>query len=613
MATFAAQVTVAVKTAQQFSQLARWAAQLQSIQQLGARLNRLTTVPEIASAIATELRVLINYDNIRVYRLDGEDLNAVALNATDDLYLDETPEDVRSRVGQGITGWVAEHGIAQNLPNTTIDPRTEDIPGSDIFDESMLLAPLLYEDRVLGVIALSSRGLNQFEDDDLRLLEIYASIAAQAMANADATDQLRAQSERLQRQLRSQRELLELTESILSTLDPRAVLGQIADRLGRLVRYDTLAIDLHDRQSGAVLPLRRIVRMGTHSDSEGPRTAWRPGSSAITKRDSCKAQPSTTAATTAASWSRSATATASPGVLTLSRTLDVEPFTSDEFDLVQLFAAQVSIALQNAETHRAVEVRAQTDDLTGLLNHGSLREWLSRDAAAGQPVQPDHAGPRRVQGRQRRLRAPGRRSPPQRNRRCDRGRGSRDRSRLPLRRRRVRRPPPREPMLALRCRSRSEFATAVHRVGHPGLHGSDVDITASIGVATFPEDGATGADILLAADRACFVAKRGGRDRIADAAKGLFLAAEFSLQEPTPVDSSDPRWTAASAAFRSDRRSRSGPGNRSPRPNPRIALDAVAIGRARRANRDARTRPDRPFPERGPAPRSQGPRHRGSR
>ena len=171
MATFAAQVTVAVKTAQQFSQLARWAAQLQSIQQLGARLNRLTTVPEIASAIATELRVLINYDNIRVYRLDGEDLNAVALNATDALYLDETPEDVRSRLGQEITGWVAEHGIAQNLPNTTIDPRTVDIPGSDIFDKSMLLAPLLYEARVLGVIALSTHGLNQFEDDDLRLLE----------------------------------------------------------------------------------------------------------------------------------------------------------------------------------------------------------------------------------------------------------------------------------------------------------------------------------------------------------------------------------------------------------------------------------------------------------
>ena len=43
-----------------------------------------------------------------------------------------------------------------------------------------------------------------------------------------------------------------------------------------------------------------------------------------------------------------------------------------------------------------------------------------------------------------------------------------------------------------------------------------------------------------AADRACFVAKRSGRDRIATAAEGLALAAEFSLQEPTPVDPPTP-------------------------------------------------------------------------
>ncbi len=62
-------------------------------------------------------------------------------------------------------------------------------------------------------------------------------------------------------------------------------------------------------------------------------------------------------------------------------------------------------------------------------------------------------------------------------------------------------------------------------------------VTASIGVATFPADGRTSAEILLAADRACFVAKRSGRDRVASAAEGVGLAAEFRPQAPTPVDS----------------------------------------------------------------------------
>ena len=47
----------------------------------------------------------------------------------------------------------------------------------------------------------------------------------------------------------------------------------------------------------------------------------------------------------------------------------------------------------------------------------------------------------------------------------------------------------------------------------------------------------TAAEVLLAADRACFVAKRAGRDKVATAAEGLALAAEFRPQAPTPVDS----------------------------------------------------------------------------
>jgi predicted signal transduction protein with EAL and GGDEF domain len=61
-------------------------------------------------------------------------------------------------------------------------------------------------------------------------------------------------------------------------------------------------------------------------------------------------------------------------------------------------------------------------------------------------------------------------------------------------------------------------------------------VSASIGLATYPADGATNAEVLLAADRACFVAKRRGRDLIATAAEGLALAADFTLSEPTPMD-----------------------------------------------------------------------------
>src|SRR6185503_18084062 len=55
------------------------------------------------------------------------------------------------------------------------------------------------------------------------------------------------------------------------------------------------------------------------------------------------------------------------GVMTMERLGLGNSYTADDFELIQLFAAQVSIALQNAEVFQAVEIRARTDDLTGLL------------------------------------------------------------------------------------------------------------------------------------------------------------------------------------------------------------------------------------------------------
>jgi diguanylate cyclase (GGDEF)-like protein len=79
---------------------------------------------------------------------------------------------------------------------------------------------------------------------------------------------------------------------------------------------------------------------------------------------------------------------------------------------------------------------------------------------------------------------------------------------------------------------------AIEAVGGKGTmwHAGRIRCSASLGLATFPADGQDVDSILLAADRACFVAKRTGPGLVATAEEGLALAAEFSLQEPTPVD-----------------------------------------------------------------------------
>ena len=270
MAALATQASVAIRSARTYAQLATWAAQLQSIQQLGTRLNRLSDVAAIGKAIATELNQLIDYHNVRVYRISGDELVPVAMRGQVGEYVDETPDQLKVKLGSGITGWVAAHRIAQNLPDAAADPRANTIPGTDDdLDESMLLAPMLFEDDVLGVLVLSKLGLNQFTEDDLRLLVIYASFAAQAMAHADAT-------QRLERQVQSQRHLLQITESILTTLDTNSVLESVADRLGELVGWDNVAVELLDTEAGILIPV-----MAKGADAAAFMEPWLPGETGI--------------------------------------------------------------------------------------------------------------------------------------------------------------------------------------------------------------------------------------------------------------------------------------------------------------------------------------------
>ena len=217
-------------------------------------------------------------------------------------------------------------------------------------------------------------------------------------------------------------------------------------------------------------------------------------------------------------------------MLTIERLGVGNPFSAEEFELVQLFAAQVSIALQNAEVFRDVEIRAQTDGLTGLLNHATFEEHLGRAVRDGAPFglimldlddfravndSMGHQAGDEHPARDRRAPSSGPAATPTSSsataatssRSCCRTPTPPARGRSPNGRRRrssglgaVRSPP--------RSASRPSRSTARRRptsCSPPTARASSPSAVAAIGVAT--------------------------------AAEGLALAAEFRLQAPTPVDS----------------------------------------------------------------------------
>ena len=239
-ASFANQMATAVANARLYDSVSGLEARLRAIGELSSRLNRITTVDGIGEAIVTEADRLIDHDTIRVYRVD--DANAmcepIAFHGEFTGIGRPTLDQLRLRVGEGLTGWVAEHGRSLRIGDAGIDPRGVQI-GDRTGPESMLVVPMSFEDRVLGVIVVAKRGRNRFTEDDERTLTIFGGYAAQAMANAGAFARLESQQAELRHRLESQRRLLEVNEHLMSTLDPTDVLEKIADSLRTVVAYDT--------------------------------------------------------------------------------------------------------------------------------------------------------------------------------------------------------------------------------------------------------------------------------------------------------------------------------------------------------------------------------------
>jgi diguanylate cyclase (GGDEF)-like protein len=199
-------------------------AHLKMLQSLTGKLNRLNDVREIGDAIATELRSLVDYHNCRVFVSDGDDLLPVSFlgeltSTTESLSLDL----LRIRVGEGITGRCAELGesiVVGDAANCEFGRRIE---GTDPIEESLLAVPLRYGTHVVGVIVVSQLGLNQFDEDDVRLLEVLAGHAAVAVENARLYESARREAE-------SATSLLEFGRELATLVDLEA----IADRVTAL-------------------------------------------------------------------------------------------------------------------------------------------------------------------------------------------------------------------------------------------------------------------------------------------------------------------------------------------------------------------------------------------
>jgi diguanylate cyclase (GGDEF)-like protein len=154
-------------------------------QELGKALTSSLQLDQVLRTIMEKIDEFLRPDNWSLLLLD---------EAKQELYFElavgkasQALKDVRIKMGQGIAGWVAQHGETVVVPDTTKDTRffAKVDEKTKTETQSIVAVPVRFRDTCLGVIELiNCMGPDGFDPRDLKLLEALSDFAAIALENA---------------------------------------------------------------------------------------------------------------------------------------------------------------------------------------------------------------------------------------------------------------------------------------------------------------------------------------------------------------------------------------------------------------------------------------------
>ncbi|MBI4651236.1 GAF domain-containing protein, partial [Candidatus Desantisbacteria bacterium] len=99
--------------------------------------------------------------------------------------------NARVKIGEGISGWVADRGEALLVTNIDKDPRFKKISRQRYESKSLISVPLKIKERVIGVLNINHKKTKEsFNKADLDLLLTIVNQAAIAIENANLYDKL---------------------------------------------------------------------------------------------------------------------------------------------------------------------------------------------------------------------------------------------------------------------------------------------------------------------------------------------------------------------------------------------------------------------------------------
>jgi GAF domain-containing protein/CheY-like chemotaxis protein len=367
---FADQAALALENARLYAETTRRRLEAEQLARLAQTLTESLDVSDVVSrAVESVLPLFAAQSSVlRLIQPDGS-LVALALGGRSGDGFE--PGHVLDP-GIGILGRAVSEGRAVWSADIAVDPDvrlTDELRRllSTAGDRASLAVPLRVKGKVIGGFGVSDEAGRRFTEEEALLLQAFADQAALALENARLFSLERAR----RRQIAA---LAEIEREFAAELEIERLLALIVERSARLFDADSAFYLLED--DGRLV--RRawtaegpgVVRVTPGEGLIGTALAEQRGIIANDYPRSPLARPEFVAHGVRHALAQPVIIGARVhAAVVLSRANGSEPFLADDLALLESFAAQAGIALENSRLYRAVEARATRLRTLARLNH----------------------------------------------------------------------------------------------------------------------------------------------------------------------------------------------------------------------------------------------------
>ncbi|MEM4268250.1 MAG: GAF domain-containing protein [Candidatus Woesearchaeota archaeon] len=207
-------------------------------------------IEEIASILVGGFRSL-GYDRVRVYLMKDKKLYGLKSSHSKDSDFQKKVIEITKTYPK------AYEAIVKKKPvhlRDILSKYPDALKKYKIIESASL--PLLCKNKVIGLISVDNKySKRKISSDDLNFLMTFANHVAAVLENAVLYDEI-------QRKLKNQSILLDISRAASSTLDIGNILNYAANKLTELLKVDASAVYLFEKKSSMFLPVAASSKIG---------------------------------------------------------------------------------------------------------------------------------------------------------------------------------------------------------------------------------------------------------------------------------------------------------------------------------------------------------------